>query len=711
MKVATRMAFLLTLPVAGMLAFAGLSALSYASVMRDAGAARSHTMLAVAASDLIHELQTERGMSAGYLGSKGAQFGAELPSQRALTDAAMAAVAEAVAADEAGLEEIRSTIDKASAGLARIEGTRKSVDALSMVASDSFAVYGKAIAAYLDVVSRIAALADEPDIVRGAVAYFSFLNLKEQAGQERATLNEVLGSGAFTDATYKRFISIVAAQAEYQSLFVRFAEASDVEALNRNLSTESALRAEQIRLVALSERSDFGVGATEWFEVMSRKITSMKEVENHIAHGLIAVADGLVSRSRRDLILSLSAMGGLVAATLLVGALLFASITRPLHAAVSALRDIAQGAGDLTKRLDERAAGEIGLLSRYFNETMAKIGALVSAIKAEATSMMAVGESLASNMSETAAAVNQISANIASVNAQAINQSAGVTETRATVVEIVKNIEALDKGIEGQSDDVARSAAAVDEMVGSVGSVSEMLARNGRTVDELKDASERGAERMDEVSAIVKTIAQESAGLSEASSVIKKISSQTNLLAMNAAIEAAHAGEYGKGFAVVADEIRSLSEGSSAEAGSISKALGGLQALIDRVERSALDAQERFRRVYELTAAVKGQEAAMRDAMEGQNQSGETVLGAMRRIEEVTARVRDGSGAMLAGSREILAEMERLARVTQEISDGMREMAIGTKEIDGAVSEVNDIGIKNRDSIARLSDEVGRFTV
>jgi len=387
------------------------------------------------------------------------------------------------------------------------------------------------------------------------------------------------------------------------------------------------------------------------------------------------------------------------------------SITRPLKLAVRALENISRGDGDLTVRLDEKRQDETGQLARYFNETIGKIAKTIAAVKEESATMLQIGEELSSNMIQSAGALNQITSNIAGVKQQTVNQSAGVNETQATISEIVKNIEQLDASIETQSSSVVESSSSIEEMVANIRSVTQILEKNAVSVESLRIASEAGRDDMNDVATRVQSIRMESDGLIEASDIIQKIASQTNLLAMNAAIEAAHAGDSGRGFAVVADEIRKLAEDSSAQGKAISDVLGKLKDSIEFVAQSSEQAQKQFEQVYSLTGAVKNQELVIQNAMQEQSSGGSQVLDAIRSINDITVDVREGSTRMLAGIREVLGEMNHLADVTREINDSMNEMSAGTAQINSAVAETSSITQLNRESIGKLSDEIGRFRI
>ncbi|HDQ14264.1 MAG TPA: methyl-accepting chemotaxis protein, partial [Sediminispirochaeta sp.] len=309
-------------------------------------------------------------------------------------------------------------------------------------------------------------------------------------------------------------------------------------------------------------------------------------------------------------------------ATLLVmtALLLFVvrSITRRIGATVNNLRDISEGEGDLTLRLEERGNDEIDQLAHYVNVTFEKLSGMIGSIQNESESLKDAGSDLASNMTETASAVNEITANIESIKGRIVNQASGVDEAQATVSNIAASIKALDQSIEEQTSGVTESSASIEQMVANIQSVTESLERNDASMKELQEASETGRRGMEDVLQLSKQVTVESEGLAEASEMIQKIASQTNLLAMNAAIEAAHAGESGKGFAVVSDEIRKLAEEAGTQGSTIAEVLKKLKESIDRIGESLADTKGRFDRLYDLSQTVAEQEGVIKNAMNEQ---------------------------------------------------------------------------------------------
>ena len=367
--------------------------------------------------------------------------------------------------------------------------------------------------------------------------------------------------------------------------------------------------------------------------------------------------------------------------------------------------------GDLTGRLEVKRNDEIGSVIVNLNKALENNRSMVSALKNEAERMEAVSSTLSSNMEETSATVRQINGTVTSVKEKAISQAAGVTETSATVEQITGRLTRLFSDIETQSMHIESSVDSVTRIVNDTSEITKTLEESNELIKNVYAQTKVGKDGAKAANEVVAQISEKSTALFEASQIIQNIAGQTNLLAMNAAIEAAHAGESGKGFAVVASEIRKLAEESNAQGKRIGLVIKETAEIISNLTEMGLKAEQSFIGVYDSVSQISEKEDSIVQAMRGQDTNGKNIIESMKKIHDITSEVKAGASEMLAGGKQIAIEMQKLSEITRDTTGSMNEIASGAGQITYAVEEVNEITRKNKMSIENLVNEVGKFRV
>ena len=383
-------------------------------------------------------------------------------------------------------------------------------------------------------------------------------------------------------------------------------------------------------------------------------------------------------------------------------------VTGRINAVHASFQEIAHG--NFTVKVAVKN-DELGKIGEYLNQMAQAMCVSFVKFKEEIAGMKNIVSVLAANVTDTAEAVSEGTENMQGVKKEADEQAKSAADTTAVVTRIINIIERLNSRIEKQAESVVQSSAAIEQMTANIAAITKSLEKSDAMTKELADATMEGKKTLVVSNEVNKKIADASGGLMEASSVIQNIASQTNLLAMNAAIEAAHAGEAGKGFAVVADEIRKLAEESSAQGKAITETLKSLSDEIALLSSSAKTVEDKFDSIQSLSENVRGMSAQLTAAMREQENGSREVLDAIRNISAVTQEVKDGSAEMLSGGKEVAEEMQKLDSLTGAIKRNMEEMSNEVTHINNAVREVTAITSQNKESIETLAEEVGKFRV
>lgn len=624
--------------------------------------------LAPVISEAVHQLQKERGMSSGFVGSKGVSFADVIGDQRKATDEAIARYVARIGAATARLEADNFTAprDRAAQALQDLERVRADIDALRLASSDVGAYYTPIIGNLLDMVGGMTTLISSGDMLRPVLAYSALLQAKERAGLERATGAVGFGSGSFGEAVYRNFIRLGAMQEVSLETFRRYATPQMLSAYDAALSGAAVKEIDALRQVAVS--APFGgdvaaVSGPQWFAVSTARIDQLKQVEDEISRQILTAATEAAAQNQRAFLWELGLMIVLVVVMAVIFVGVYRSIAPPLAQLVGVMRRLA--ANDTSVEVTSVGRRD-------------EIGAMAGAVeifRENAIERIELERNLQQERLRERDRQSAIETMIAGFRGSV---SSTLSTAGAKAGDMRSSAETLEEGASSAATDASAASHATQTASGNIQVVAAAAEELSASISEIADQTAKAsglmasaAERAQLTNAEVASLSQAAEQIGSVVNLIRDIAEQTNLLALNATIEAARAGEAGKGFAVVASEVKSLAGQTAKATEDIAAQVTGIQASTRGAVGSIGEIASVMTNIRELTTTIAG-------AVEQQR-------AATQEIANSVIAASDGTDTVADNVTSVTSAIERTAHFAGNVSAVSSSLAEVTQQLAGEV--------------------------
>ncbi|VAW16164.1 Methyl-accepting chemotaxis sensor/transducer protein [hydrothermal vent metagenome] len=609
-------------------------------------------------SNLVHELQKERGTSAGYISSGGKKFADTIDRRRAGTDKALGEFETTLSAARKQLDfqGFKAPFSKAKSALDELSAMRRAVKGLSISVGQMAGYYTPLIAELLSMVESVSDIADDENVIRPLAAYTALLQGKERAGLERAMGAAGFGSGTFKPVIYRKFIHFGAKQDTFFSIFQRYASKEQIEAFQGALSGPVHDDVDAMRKLAYAAPfgGDItGVSGADWFAVSTRRIDAMKKIEDGVAGDIVAQARVIADTANWEFWRLAAMFLGLLAFSSYVTFVIARSISTPIKHLTLAMGKLAKGELKTEipacDRKDE--IGEMSDAVQVFKENAVRTNELeAEQIKQKMRTEEKINALMVTLADNFDASVGEIIQSVSTAASELINTA----QSMSSIAEETSNqAGAVAAASEQASNNVQTVASATEEMSNSIAEISHQ-------VTDASNASKKAVENVATTAGQMNALARTADKIGGVVSLISDIAEQTNLLALNATIEAARAGESGKGFAVVAGEVKTLASETAKATESISEHMKEIQAATGDAVSSIDEISTVIRQIEQTSAAIAV-------AME---QQGEATYEITRNVQEAAA-----------GTQEVTSSITGVTQASQETGTASGQVTSAADEL------------------------------